>query len=574
MDTPDGPCHRCRWSKRPCIPRQRAPRSRPQAEQLSEESIIADLTEINQEIDRTLERYTRLSVSQKPYWEIQEVLDKLANLPPTYVPTDFARAQLSTRGEEYWQQGPSSNLVLRGMINERGRVPDILLNNILEPREANELFERFMQYWNHGLGLLDSRIHSPRTLLQRCPLLFTVVLTVASRDYSVRPNLHQRLLQQAKLSATAALTDGLKSADTVQALLLMASYPPPAQRFTDDRTSLFVGMAVRMAMDLNLQLASRKTPTSDFEALELANHKRIWRTCLLLDSWNAVKHGRPPVLEPRSEPRDSDLRSLQGEFEYRIFKAVNQFMQLAKAGSAEFDCMSLTRDFDDRIQALRDEVHDTMRRTADRDQPSGMLRKAILNQTIEYARMVVYSCGFTRTLRQGSQRGGDYTIRCVDAATASVRGFLEHLAPLPYLKYSPDGWFEYAAFSAAFLLKLLQPRFQDKIDPSTRTRILDLIKRLIDMYRSSAVALQADNHLPRVLAQFLENAARQMPEYTAVASGSRGLSRSSRNTPSPPRIEGSAGFDASPEEALMAALSGVMPEWWQEACFAITSGRY
>jgi hypothetical protein len=106
---------------------------------------------------------------------------------------------------------------------------------------------------------LDPAIHSPRTLLQRCPLLFTVgesfsprkyerwselvlsVLTIASRDYPARPSLHDRLSQQAKLSASAALTDGLKSADTVQALLLMAAYPPPVQRFTDDRTSLFVG---------------------------------------------------------------------------------------------------------------------------------------------------------------------------------------------------------------------------------------------------------------------------------------------------------------------------------------------
>lgn len=76
----------------------------------SEESIIADLTEINQAIDTALEGYTQLSRSRRPYWEIQEVLDQLANIPPTYVPTDSARAQFAqpnspTQGEEYWQQG-------------------------------------------------------------------------------------------------------------------------------------------------------------------------------------------------------------------------------------------------------------------------------------------------------------------------------------------------------------------------------------------------------------------------------------------------------------------------------------
>jgi hypothetical protein len=38
--------------------------------------------------------------------------------------------------------GPSSNLVLRGLINERAHVPDILLSGVVGPREANELFEK------------------------------------------------------------------------------------------------------------------------------------------------------------------------------------------------------------------------------------------------------------------------------------------------------------------------------------------------------------------------------------------------------------------------------------------------
>lgn len=66
---------------------------------------------MNEEIDRILERYTRLSLSRRPYWEIQEVLERLANVTPTFVATDFARAAIAwqngsaTRGEEYWQEG-------------------------------------------------------------------------------------------------------------------------------------------------------------------------------------------------------------------------------------------------------------------------------------------------------------------------------------------------------------------------------------------------------------------------------------------------------------------------------------
>ncbi|CAE7219978.1 unnamed protein product, partial [Rhizoctonia solani] len=532
----------------------------------SEDAIKADLQEMNEEIDRVLERYTRLSVSRRPYWEVQEVLDQLSNLPPTHFDTDDARAEFARRvdsQEPYWQEGPSSNLVLRGLINERAHVPDILLSGVIGPREANELFELFMNYWNHGLGLLDPAIHSPRTLLQRCPLLFTIVLTIASRDYPARPNLYSRLLEQARLSASAALVDGLKDADTVQALLLVAAYPPPVQRFTDDRTSLFVGMALRMATDLNLHRAYRKAPSSRTEALELANHVRTWRACLLLDSWSAVKHGRFPTLRPSSgAPQATDARGIQSEFEYRIFKEVNQFMQFAKSSNGSLGYMELTVGFNNAIQALRDEISHILRRFEDRDQPSGMLRKAVLTQTIEYARMVVYSFGFTRSLQQGNPWGGDYTLMCLEAASASVIGLLERLAPLPLFRCSPDAWFEYAAFSAAFLLKLLRPQFQSVIRGSQRVRIADLVKRLVDTYRSPAIALQIENHLPRVLADFLERAAAHHPEYMAARPPA--LDRRARHTPSPPGhgVPG-GGFNMSPGESLATAICGSIPEWWE-----------
>lgn len=93
-------------------------------------------------------------------------------------------------------------------------------------------------------------------------------------------------------------------------------------------------MALRMAMDLTLHLASYRTPGSNSEALELINHTRTWNACLLLDSWNAIKHGLLPTLrEPEHVViRTPDTRSLQTEFEHRIFKVVNHFMQFAKAG--------------------------------------------------------------------------------------------------------------------------------------------------------------------------------------------------------------------------------------------------
>lgn len=95
-------------------------------------------------------------------------------------------------------------------------------------------------------------------------------------------------------------------------------------------------------------------------------------------------------------------------------------------------------------------------------------------RTVDYAKLVLYSFGFTKTITQGNYRGGEYltlvrfpyifhlvdrakngrVTQCFDAASSAVKRVLERLAPLGLLKYSPDAWFEYAAFSAAFLIKV------------------------------------------------------------------------------------------------------------------------
>ncbi|KAG9112167.1 hypothetical protein FRC07_007982, partial [Ceratobasidium sp. 392] len=572
-----------------------------------EATIRAELDRKNREINAVLERYTPGSAartnsrSRQTNEDIQRLLERLERIPASGIVdamrADFVqRSERSTLANEYWQEGPSSNLLLRGLINERMNLPDILLAKHLGSNDANRLFEKFMQNWNHGLGLLDPYLHSPRTLLQRCPLLFTVVLAIASRDDRQKPELHGLLMEQAKLSAAAALTDGWKSADTVQAFLLMGSYPPPVRRFADDRTSLFIGMAIRMALDRKLYLASEVNPESDEERIELANHIRTWRACMLLDSSSAVKFGRTPSLrEFRAVVQAGDYRDAQTGFEIRIFGAANHFLYLAKSGKA-IDYSGLTGNFESDISAIRDEIGQMLQTAPDQHDNSGMFRREILNLTVYYARMVVYSFVFTRELDHGNLGGGIYLPNCFQTASASVMIVLDRLAHLPQFKYSPDGWFEYAAFSAAFLIKdwsikLMRPQFAAFVDQAHRTRVAELVKGLVNMYRSPAVALHADNHLPRLLAQFLESAARNIPEYRQ-ASSSRGLSRSPPNTPStytqslvgatsqlnwnrglgPP--PGSSGFDVAPAEALMNELSSSVPEWWDMLDLALPGLAY
>ena len=49
----------------------------------------------------------------------------------------------------------------------------------------------------------------------------------------------------AKQSAATALIDGWKSVELVQAYILMSVYPVPARRWEEDRTWLYLGLAIR-----------------------------------------------------------------------------------------------------------------------------------------------------------------------------------------------------------------------------------------------------------------------------------------------------------------------------------------
>ena len=70
----------------------------------------------------------------------------------------------------------------------------------------------------------------------------------------------------AKHAAATALIDGWKSVELCQAYILMAVYAVPARRWEEDRSWLYIGLAIRLATDLNLHQASGVAPTSEQHA--------------------------------------------------------------------------------------------------------------------------------------------------------------------------------------------------------------------------------------------------------------------------------------------------------------------
>lgn len=72
------------------------------------------------------------------------------------------------------------------------------------------------------------------------------VCAIASRFYpKAREGLYDNLMEYAQLAAGTALISGPKTVETVSAYILLSLYPVPMRRWEEDRTWLYLGLAIR-----------------------------------------------------------------------------------------------------------------------------------------------------------------------------------------------------------------------------------------------------------------------------------------------------------------------------------------
>lgn len=92
----------------------------------------------------------------------------------------------------------------------------------------------------------------------------------------------------ARKLASDMIERGYKSIEIVQAYMLLAYYNTPTERFEDDRTWTYIGLAIRMAVELNLWRNPRQPPDLDEEGIasftmETVNRERTWYQIFIMD---------------------------------------------------------------------------------------------------------------------------------------------------------------------------------------------------------------------------------------------------------------------------------------------------
>lgn len=407
----------------------------------------------------------------------------------------------------------------------RHPIPHILMRNIINVQEVEKLFKIYFEKMNLSCSLLDPILYTEQTTYWRSPLLFTVICAVASRYYTERPGLYDQLITYAQLAAGTALISGPKTVETVSAYILLSLYPVPMRRWEEDRTWLYLGLAIRVATDLNLHHQIKMRPKNEMHARELLNRTRVWTNCFNLDRSTSSWLGKRSTIPANDfvgchtqdwyDANEFNLKNfdihlagyncalrLLEEFKRRIYTDSNNPTGLDK----RLDFSALASEYDGKLSAREAEWAELLREKTDVTDPQARFRNSLLRLAYRYARLVVLSYGFQHSFDKDSNGSQDQTSffdRCYRAATEVLRVFIEELSTQKvYIRHGPEAQCVFVTFASAFLIKLLHPKYATYLKVEQRHEIDKLVRGLIGLLGSPEVVVD-EKHSPKLWSRFL-----------------------------------------------------------------------
>ncbi|KAF7338357.1 Rab-GAP TBC domain-containing protein [Mycena venus] len=310
----------------------------------------------------------------------------------------------------------------------------------------------------------------------------------AARFYTLEPNLYPKAHAFARDAAARALIDGSTGVDICQAYLILAVYPIPKKKFADDRSWLFMGVAIRMAIELGLN----QPPPPLCDERESLNRTRTWLNCYCVDASHAIQFGKMPMLDlndyiARSSRDWYRSSSLNSPFDVHLCAYVHiillmvEWRRIVCDGKRKLDIVTLA------IQAQEKLTHELAHWVArfDRDHvihplPICVYRGNTTQMITAYLRLVILADGFQHATKRGLSRDSDILRLSIDAARTVIQIALDRT------------------------VNLLRPRFLPLLKEDTQRDIVRLVSRLINVLRSDGVALDG-RHTPALYSRFLSS---------------------------------------------------------------------
>ncbi|KAI0693284.1 hypothetical protein BC835DRAFT_1088575 [Cytidiella melzeri] len=503
-------CDRCEAGKHDCAPRTRKKRkAAPTQEDLQLRS-----REQDQQIQSLLSQFDRLKVEAKVNEWVRraETTVNVGGLVGRPVRPATCHYYSSLKGPLQVDLSPYNP--------DFARLPMLLRADILKPYEVLDLFILFYERINPFFSLFDDELHFPGRLMWTSHLLFDVICACASRHYSRRPGLFSLLMDIAQDAASEALISGQKSVETVQAFLLLAVYPVPQKKWTDCRSWLLAGVAIRLAQELELD----KMPRGDDER-ENFNRIRTWMNCFSIDKSYAAQFGKMHMVSLDDHVVRSSVRTW-----YKMSPSVNTPYDIAICGHAEmlhllakfrhevgfcdilkqryiegFDVVGQAIYFDKQFVDLSQWWYAALHADPNYNVcPVIRFRAHKFHLVSAYMRLSVLSIGFQYAIKKGITRENYLLQHSITVAQAAIQTVIDQIYPSGFLSWAVEANFLYMAFCASFLLNLLRPKFLPLLTTEQCASVVGLVQSLIEILSSEDVALDR-RHAPALYSKFLSN---------------------------------------------------------------------
>ncbi|KAF9256333.1 hypothetical protein L218DRAFT_975415 [Marasmius fiardii PR-910] len=417
----------------------------------------------------------------------------------------------------------------RSEPNITPQAPAILAKGLITPTEAEELFKIFFDTMNLSVSLVDPVLYTAQRTVHRSPFLFTVICAVASKFYPKKPALYQQALAYAQVAAGSSLVGGQKNVEMCMAYLLMSLYPAPFKRWEDSRTYLYLGLAIRIATELNLHLPPTATPQNEVHAREQLNRTRVWINCFNLDRSTSSQYGKRPIISSidyianHSENwwasseynlKDFDIQlccynaelKVMGNFIEKIYSDPGHPTGLNK--NLNFEEVAIATD--EELQQLQQKWWLILDANVDQEKPQGAFRVGLLKLAYSYSRLIALSYGFQHAFGKNTgnnQNEKPFLMRCISAAIDVIKAVVEfnnRQERWVYVRHGPEAQSVFITFAAAFLIKILQPKFAAHLDDSLRTDIPRRVQNVIDYLGSPEIGADG-KYGPKTYARFLKN---------------------------------------------------------------------
>ncbi|KAM6500251.1 Fungal specific transcription factor domain containing protein [Amanita muscaria] len=426
------------------------------------------------------------------------------------------KPKVGVASANYFKPGPMTILPLRRLFIERQIQPEML--NFVSTEEVVALFNIYFDNMNIQCHLLDKDFHTPSLICSRSPFLLTTICSIASKYYTAKPDLHNRLTELANKLAFNVPAKGYKSVEIVQAYMLLALYGCGAvERYEQDKTWLLLGMAIRMAIDLNLHrktsVPSQDTPEGRARDIEVHNRERTWILLFSLDRSFSNQMGKPYCVKedniirnalqwansPVAAPSDMSIASYS-----ELQRILSRSLDFLYSGTdsisglqAHCDYLLVIKTFEAQILAWRQFWQRL--RPWEGELPNVSEYKQLISQFyFNYAMLIVNSFGLQNALERSAIDIGHFFARCHSSATTCAVLVRDHLGPKGFLRYTPDSHCVMISYAVLTLLKLIRPEFQTFHDNEQGTH--QIVQDVADTLEKSAANPQ---HTPALYSVFL-----------------------------------------------------------------------